>query len=140
MVHARAHVYLYYPRVQVFINHEVVPNHLKEPLLACYTALTRFYTPHDDIFDLLLDVVPVFFTDVVAKGLHVPHAVVDDCLLMVLLNGVVGEVHEFVVDVVKTIVVAAEAEIALFVEPDDWGIVVFNEYPLPDIKLLAIDE
>lgn len=140
MVHARTHVYFYYPGVQVFIDHEVVPNHLEKPFLACYTPLAGLYTPHDDIFNLLLDVPPVFLPDVVAKCLHVPHAIVDDCLLMILLNGVIGEMHEFVLNVVETIVVATEPEVALFVEPNNWRIIVLDEYPLPDIELLAVDE
>ena len=57
----------------------------------------------------------------------------------VLLDGVVGEMDEFVVDVVERVVFGGETEIGLLVEPDFRRVVGLDENPLADVKLSALD-
>ena len=138
VVHAWAHVDLYDPGIQVFIDHKVIPDHLKKSLLSSHRALTALDAPHNDALHLVLDHLPLLRPDKLHKGLHLPHALFDHRILVVLLDGVIGQVHEFIVDVVKRVVVAAEAEVALLVEPNSGWVEVLNEHPLPYVELAAV--
>ena len=46
--------------------------------------------------------------------------------------------HKFVMNVVKTIIITAKSEVALFIEPDNWRIVVLDKHPLSDVKFFTI--
>lgn len=48
--------------------------------------------------------------------------------------------HKFVVDVVQRVLVAAETKVAFFIEPDDRRVEVLDQYPLPNVELLAVDQ
>lgn len=140
MVHAGTHVDLDDPRVQVLVDHEVVTHHFEETLLPSNRPLATLDAPHYDALHLLLDGPPSFLTDKLHKSLHFPHTLVNDCILVVLLDGVVGEVHELVIDIIEGVVVAAKPEVALLVEPDDGWVEVLNQHPLSDVELTTVDE
>lgn len=138
MVHAWTHVDLNDPGVEILIYHEIIAYHLKESLFACDTSFAGFDAPNYNIFYFFLDDFPFIKSYIIAKGFHVPHAVVDNCGFVILLDGIVGEMHEFVMNVVETILVAAKTKVALFVKPDNWRIVVLDENPLSDVKFFTI--
>ena len=140
MVHARTHVDLNDPWIQVFIYHEIIAYHLKEAFLASDTTLTRFNAPNNDIFDFLLNSFPVLRSHKFTKGFHVPHSVIDSGTFMIFLNRVVGEMHELVMNVVKTELITAEPDITLLVKPYHRRIVVLNKDPLSYVKFLTIDQ
>ena len=48
--------------------------------------------------------------------------------------------HEFVVNVLKTVVISTESKVALLVEPNSRRVIVLDENPLPNIELLAVDQ
>jgi hypothetical protein len=100
MVHAGTHVDLNYPGVEVLVDHEVVTYHLEEALLACNTPFTGLDAPDDDIFDFFLQYFPLICSDIVTKSLHIPHTLIDRRSFMILLNGIVCEMHEFILNVV----------------------------------------
>lgn len=138
MVHAGTHVDLDDPGIQVFVDHEVVADHLKEALLASDGPLTTLDTPHDDALHLLLHHPPLLLADKFHKRLHLPHTLVDHRILVVLLDGVVSQVHELVVDVVQGIIVAAETQVTLLVEPYDGRVEVFDQHPLTDVEFATV--
>lgn len=100
MVHAGAHIDFNDPWIQVFVNHKVIANHLKKSLLASHRTLTTLDTPYDDTLHLILDGLPLLRPNKLNKSPHLPHALINHRIFVVLLNGVIGEMHEFVVDVV----------------------------------------
>jgi hypothetical protein len=108
VIHAWTHVDFNDPRIQVFVNHKVITDHLKKSLLACNRTLATLNAPDDDAFHLILDDLPLLSADEVNEGLHLPHALLDYRIFIVFLNGVISEMHEFIVDVVQGIVIAAK--------------------------------
>ena len=126
MVHAGTHVDLDYPRVEVFVYHEVVPHHLEEALFTCHTPLTGFDAPDYYIFYLFLNIFPVLRANELAECLHVPHGVINNGCFMIFLNRVVGEVHELVVNVIEAELITTKSDITFFIEPYHRRVVVFN--------------
>ena len=100
MIHTWTHVDLYKPRIEILVYHEVVAHHLEKSLFACDAPFTCLDTPNDDIFHFILYNFPLLWSDIVTKGLHLPHAVFNYCSFMIFLDGVVGKMHKFVIDVV----------------------------------------
>lgn len=140
MVHAGTHVYFDDPRVQVLVDHEVVADHFEEPLFTSDTSFARLDAPHNNVLYLFLDNFPLVVPDIVTKSLHFPHSIVDDCSFVMLLDGVVGQVHKLVLDVVKAIVIGTKTEVTLFIEPNHRRVKVFDQDPLSDVKFLTIDQ
>ena len=100
VIHAWTHVDLYYPGIEVFVYHEIVANHLKEPFFTCYTAFASFDAPNYNIFYFLLDSLPILLPYKLSKSFHVPHTIVDYCTFMIFLNRIIGQMHEFIVNIV----------------------------------------
>ena len=140
MVHARTHVYLNDPGIQILIDHEIVPDHLKKPSFASHTPFASLDAPNDDIFYFLLDNFPFLNSNILAKSFHIPHAVLNGSRLVILLDGIVREMLKLIVNVVETVLVSAKPQVAFFVKPNDWRIVVLDEHPLSDIKFLSVDQ
>lgn len=61
-------------------------------------------------------------------------------LFGVLLDGVIGEVDIFVGQIPHIVLFRAQPQIALIEHPNFWRRVLFNQYPLPDIELLAFNK
>lgn len=99
-----------------FINHEIKPHQLTEALLGRYISLATFYTPHDNVFYLLQYLIPLLLTDLLNKPPHLPYALFNRLLLVLLLDLVVREVNEPILNVVQGVVVHAKPQIALVVE------------------------
>jgi len=57
---------------------------------------------------------------------------------MIFLDGVVGKMHKFVIDVVKTVLIAAKSKIAFLIKPYDWRIEIFDKNPLSYIEFFTI--
>lgn len=100
MVHAGTHIDFDDPGVEVFVDHEVVADHLEEALLASHGPLTTLDAPDDDALHLLLQHPPLLLPHIFHECPHLPHALLNNRILVVLLDGVVGQVHELVVDIV----------------------------------------
>lgn len=100
VVHARTHVDLYQPRIQVLINHEVIPHQLSRPLLANHMPLATLNTPNHNILHLLLNNLPLLQPQPLRKLPHLPHRLLRIVLLRVLLDAVIGQMRKSIVDVV----------------------------------------
>ena len=140
VIHAWAHIDLDDPRVKILIYHEIITNHLKKSFFASDTPLTSFNTPNYNIFNLFLYDLPFILSNKLAKSLHIPHGIFDSGSFMMFLDGVVGKVHEFIVNIVQIKLVTAKSDIALLIKPYNWRVVIFYENPLSDIKFFAIDQ
>lgn len=140
VVHAWTHVDLNQPRIQVLVNHEVVPNQLSRPLLADDMPLAALDAPDHNIFHLLLNDPPLLEAQPLRELPHLPHRLLCIVLLGVLLDAVVGQVREPVVDVVEGVLVVGEAQVALLVEPDARRREVLDGHPLADVEFTALDQ
>lgn len=60
--------------------------------------------------------------------------------MVILLDGVVRQVDVSVVDVLQTVELGAESDVALFVEPDFGRVEVLNEHPLSDVEFPIMDD
>lgn len=60
-------------------------------------------------------------------------------VLVVFLDGVVGQMNGLV-KVLQRVLLGAEAEVAVLIEPDGQGVPVSDQEPLPDVELTVIDQ
>lgn len=143
IVHCRTHIDLNQPRIQVLVNHEVVANQLKTVPPGRNASLTALNTPHNNISDFLLDCFPPILANVLSKLTHRPHVSWNLSLLakfmVVLLDRVIREVDISVVDVLETVELGAEPDVALFVEPYFGRVEVLNENPLSYVKFTIMN-
>lgn len=82
--------------------------------------------------------------DVILKLFVCPHVLVGEqwmprAVLVVFLDGVVGQVNGLV-KVLQRVLLGAEAEVAVLIEPDGQGVPVSDQEPLPDVELTVIDQ
>lgn len=138
MVHTRTHVDLYNPRIQILINHKIIPNHLEKTSLPSNTPFTSLDTPYNNILNFLLNNSPFLLPNILTKSFHIPHSVIKHSCFMVLLDWVVSQMHKFVMNIVKTIIITTKSKVALFIEPDYRRIVVLNKHPLSYVKFFTI--
>lgn len=81
--------------------------------------------------------------DIILKLLVCPHVLlgqqwVPRAVLVVLLDGVVGQVYGLI-KVLQRVLLGAETEVAVLVEPDGQGVPVSDQEPLPYVELTVID-
>lgn len=139
IVHTGTHVDLNYPGVEILVYHKVVAHHLEETLFPSHTSLTTFNAPHNDTFHFVLQDLPFLDANVFDEGLHFPHALVDNCFFVVFLDRVVGEMDEFIVNIVERIVVTTKSKVAFIVKPDNWRIKILDEDPLTYVELTSVN-
>lgn len=103
-------------------------------------AFAAFDAPHHDIFYFPLNLQPFLLPQILGQLPHRPHAFLDVSFLVVLLHTVVGEVDESVVDVIQRELVSTKSDIAFIVKPNFGWVEILDEDPLPNIKLLALND
>jgi hypothetical protein len=140
VVHAGAHIDLDDPRVQILVDHEIVAHHFEKTLFTGHTPFAAFYTPDYNTFHFVLNYLPFLESDVVDKSLHFPHTLIDNCIFVVFLDGVVGQMHKFVVNVIKRILIATKTKVAFFIEPYNWRVEIFDQHPLADVEFFTVYE
>ncbi len=137
MLHTWRHVDFNQPRVEVLINHEIIPYKFTVALSSINEALAASDCPYDNILNFLQNLIPIVLSNKGNKLTFFPHAFINNKIFIVLLNRVVGKVLKSVVDVVKGVIVCTKSHIAFIIEPYFGRVVVLNEDPLSDVKLLS---
>ena len=137
VLHAGWHVNLNQPRVQVFINHEIIPNKFTISLSSICEPFATLYRPHNNVLNLFNDFVPCLFANKGNELTLFPHTFVNDQILIVLLDGVVSQVLEPIVNVVKGVIISTEPDVTFVIKPDFGWIVILYMDPLPDIELFT---
>ena len=102
-------------------------------------AFAGFDAPDNNIFEFLLNDLPLFRADKFRELFHCPHAFVDFIVFAVLCDRVISEMHVAVVYVIQREIVSAESDVALIVEPYFGGAEVLDQNPLSDIEFLSFD-
>lgn len=82
--------------------------------------------------------------DIVLELFVCPHVLLGEewvprAVLVVLLDGVVRQVNGLV-KVFQCVLLGAEAEVAVLIEPDGQGVPVGDQEPLPDVELTVIHQ
>ena len=126
MIHTWTHVYLNDPRIQVLVDHKVIANHLKESSFASNTTFTSLDTPNNNIFNFFLNNFPLFFSNKLTKSLHIPHTLINNSSFMIFLNRIIRQMHKFIMNIVKTIVITTKSKITLLIKPYYRRIVILD--------------
>lgn len=138
--HARRHIDFNQPRIQVLVNHKIIPNKFTISLSSHNETLTTLDGPNNYVFHFLDDFVPTLLSYKVDELRLFPHAFVHDKVFVVLLNRVVSQMLEPVTDVIKRVVIGTEPDVTLVIEPYFGWIVILNADPLPDVELFTSDQ